>query len=377
MHLHSKVLPPLSFVALGIISAFGLLAQAPPAKVDESSKPAEGTLRAIAQRITACPKALDFENRWGKKPDEIQRLYFQPPVNVIWNVVLGNSVRAPYLSSVEFTVEEVNWVPDSARDKFSKSGAWMAEAALENTGALIWHFRYEYDLGPDGLQLTRALWRHKSTDAWKDSDARSFAKHCWDAAARNTQAQAASVPEPSTSGSHLQVDVVPLSGNIELIKEKATNGEANAERQLGYAYESGQEVPQDYAQSVLWYRKAANQGDAYAQYDLGRMYLKGEGLPQDDAQAAFWFRKAADQGNTLAQLGLGFAYELGHGVPKDYVEAYFWLDLAAAGNLDSVKRHGIDVAKLRDEAASHLTPSDLARTQERARKWFEDHPAKP
>jgi hypothetical protein len=31
----------------------------------------------------------------------------------------------------------------------------------------------------------------------------------------------------------------------------------------------------------------------------------------------------------------------------------------------------------RDEAASHLTPADLARAQERAREWFEEHQVKP
>jgi hypothetical protein len=34
------------------------------------------------------------------------------------------------------------------------------------------------------------------------------------------------------------------------------------------------------------------------------------------------------------------------------------------------------VAKDRDAVASHLSPADLSRVQERARKWFEDHPAK-
>jgi len=33
-------------------------------------------------------------------------------------------------------------------------------------------------------------------------------------------------------------------------------------------------------------------------------------------------------------------------------------------------------AKARGETASHLTPVDLSRAQERARKWFEDHRAK-
>ena len=35
------------------------------------------------------------------------------------------------------------------------------------------------------------------------------------------------------------------------------------------------------------------------------------------------------------------------------------------------------IVKWRDEASSHLTPADLSREQERARKWFEDHQAKP
>lgn len=55
-------------------------------------------------------------------------------------------------------------------------------------------------------------------------------------------------------------------------------------------------------------------------------------------------------------------------------EAYFWLDLAAAGKPRHVKQE--ELAKYRDEAASHLSNTALLRTQERARKWFEDHTAK-
>jgi hypothetical protein len=31
----------------------------------------------------------------------------------------------------------------------------------------------------------------------------------------------------------------------------------------------------------------------------------------------------------------------------------------------------------RDRIASHLTKTELLKDQERPRKWFEDHPAKP
>lgn len=139
-------------------------------------------------------------------------------------------------------------------------------------------------------------------------------------------------------------------------------------------YEQGQGVPQDYAQAAIWYRKAAEQGDVDAQFSFGEMYYYGYGVPQDYAEAAIWFCKAAEQENTVAQAILGLLYATGQGVPNDYAEAYFWLDLAMAGKLETAKAE--DIAKARDEAASHLTPADLTRVQERARKWFEAHPAK-
>ena len=148
-----------------------------------------------------------------------------------------------------------------------------------------------------------------------------------------------------------------------------------AEDSLGSLYEIGRGVPQDYAQADAWYRKAAEQGYADSQNMLGRAYEEGEGVPQDYAQATAWYRKAAQQGDSLAQFSLGMMYEVGHGEPQNYAEAYFWLNLAASGKIVAVSQENID--KIRDEAATHLTPADLSQAQERARKWFAEHPAKP
>ena len=52
-------------------------------------------------------------------------------------------------------------------------------------------------------------------------------------------------------------------------------------------------------------RARAAQGDAEAQYDLRFVYFTGEGVPQDDAEAARWYRLAAEQGGT------GKAYQAG------------------------------------------------------------------
>ena len=62
-------------------------------------------------------------------------------------------------------------------------------------------------------------------------------------------------------------------------------------------YENSEGVPQDYAEALRWYRRAAEQGDAIAQYDLALMYARGRGVPQDDAEAVKWLRSAVKQGD--------------------------------------------------------------------------------
>ena len=162
---------------------------------------------------------------------------------------------------------------------------------------------------------------------------------------------------------------------ISTMKQQAASGNPLVQYSLGGLYFDGLSVPQNYAQAALWYRKAAEQGVAGAQYKLGVLYCYGRGVPQDDTQAALWWRKATEQADAVAQDRHGSAafMLMVLGVPDDYAEAYFWLDLAAAGKLVDAEQG----AKYRDEAASHLSLADLARVQERARKWVEAHQAKP
>jgi len=160
----------------------------------------------------------------------------------------------------------------------------------------------------------------------------------------------------------------------EQYRKAAEKGDAHAQAGLGDLYREGHGVPRDYTQAAFWLRKAAEQGDAEAQFSLGDLYYSGRGVSQDYTQAAAWFRKAAEQGYAAAQSMLGYLYLDGQGVPQDYAEAYFWYDLAA-GKLDASDAE--QVAKFRDEAASHLTPADQSRVQQRVRKWFEAHQAKP
>jgi TPR repeat protein len=166
-------------------------------------------------------------------------------------------------------------------------------------------------------------------------------------------------------------------------RKAAEQGLAVAQFNLGTLYYDGNGVPQNSAQAATWYRKAAEQGLAAAQDELGGLYETASGVTHDDAQAVAWYRKAAEQGDAKAQLSLGMDYFLGQGVPQNYTESYFWLNLAtAAGKVTRIDPK--DTAKLRELAAKNrdltallLTSAQLSRVQERARKWFEDHPTKP
>ena len=101
---------------------------------------------------------------------------------------------------------------------------------------------------------------------------------------------------------------------------------------------------------------------AVAQHKLGLMYAEGEGVPQDYAEAMKWYRKAADQRLAAAQFNLAAMYYHGEGVPQDYVQAHMWVSLAAAqGDADAVKA--------RDWLAARMTPDQIAKAQALAAAW--------
>ena len=53
-----------------------------------------------------------------------------------------------------------------------------------------------------------------------------------------------------------------------------------------------------------WYLQAANQGNMDAQYWIGYSYDHGRGVKQDYEQAITWYRKAAKQGDALSQSNI-------------------------------------------------------------------------
>ena len=89
----------------------------------------------------------------------------------------------------------------------------------------------------------------------------------------------------------------------QLIKPQAEKGDAVAQFFLGYLYDEGKGVPQDYDEAVKWYRKAAKQGNKEARHNLDLMGDQDQ-VSKDRAEKEKWHRGATEPKNTAAQPNL-------------------------------------------------------------------------
>ena len=89
-------------------------------------------------------------------------------------------------------------------------------------------------------------------------------------------------------------------------------------------------VTRNPAKAVELYKQAANMGDAEAQDELGGCYHQGNGVEKDYEQAVYWYTQSANQGYARGQYMLGVCYYYGVGVRKDYKQAVKWFNAAKA-----------------------------------------------
>ena len=113
----------------------------------------------------------------------------------------------------------------------------------------------------------------------------------------------------------------------------------------------------------------ATAGNAEAQFQLGNAYNKGDGVALDAAQAVKWYLMAADQGYTQAQLQMALKYAHGNGVPLDHAEAEKWIVLASRSDKNE--------DAIRNMLEGHFTPDEIRRGHAAADQWQTQHAAAP
>jgi TPR repeat protein len=181
-------------------------------------------------------------------------------------------------------------------------------------------------------------------------------------------AEGALAPEAIFTATHAPTPhpaIIPEAEGKEALadlKERAQQGNAEAQFNLGICYANGEGVAKDWDEAVKWWRKAAEQGDADAQKNLGNSYYQGEGVAKDAVEAVKWYRKAAEQGNADAQKNLGNSYYQGEGVAKDAVEAVKWYRKAAEQGLTKGAQYNLGVCYGKGEG--------VAKDAVEAVKWY-------
>ena len=104
-----------------------------------------------------------------------------------------------------------------------------------------------------------------------------------------------------------------------------------------------------------------------AQFQIGQMYYIGRGVPQDDAETLKWYRRAAEQGFLPAQVFVGVMYGAGEGGPRELVLSHMWFDIVASQLPPGEHRDSIIFT--RDMAAKAMTPAQITEAQRLAREW--------
>lgn len=128
------------------------------------------------------------------------------------------------------------------------------------------------------------------------------------------------------------INLVGSSAHLRLAAEK---GHAQAQHNMGVAYENGRGVSCDLTEAMRWYRFAALQGHSAAQLRMGLLLEDGVGAQNAAqaaifaAQAAIFYRMAAHQGNRAAAYYLATLYDEGNGVEQDECKAVHWYHVAA------------------------------------------------
>ncbi len=183
------------------------------------------------------------------------------------------------------------------------------------------HFALGKALEPDAVQIAPQALPKPVLGSPPTGISENLARH-WDNALRGDVGALAWVAWHLIDGA----DGAPRNEAeaARLYKLAAAQGNALAQRGLGYMYSEGLGgIPKNQVEAVRLYRLAAEQGDAGGQRNLGAAYAMGAGgLPKDEIEALRLFRLAADQGDALGQANLGNMYLQGFGgLTPDHMEA--------------------------------------------------------
>lgn len=111
---------------------------------------------------------------------------------------------------------------------------------------------------------------------------------------------------------------------IELYRQAAELGDAEAQYKLGKMLYSGKGVEKNTEEAIELFKLAAAQDYECAEFRLGAAYQLGWDIEKDEELAFYWYKRSAEHGNVKAMLYVGYYFETGYGTEISLPEAMTW-----------------------------------------------------
>jgi TPR repeat protein len=198
--------------------------------------------------------------------------------------------------------------------------------------------------------------------------------------------------------------------NFNALLQQAMDGDAKAEYEVGYRYDLGQGVEQNFKTAAYWYQRSSDQnympakinlgwlyqnalgveqnfdvamelytlaakaGEPQAQHNLACMFDQGLGTQRYAKRAVQWYAKAAEQGLPASCLNLGVCYWRGDGIAQDLVQAYRWFETARFLFTDKQAQWRCRGAL--DEIKKIATPDQIRQAQQLIKDWQKERQMK-
>jgi uncharacterized protein len=149
-----------------------------------------------------------------------------------------------------------------------------------------------------------------------------------------------------------------IQGALKWLRASAAQNNPHAEFYLGYLYEHGRYVSQDYALAFQYYQASALQHLPAGENNLAFLYLNGHGVHKNLDNAFKYFIASAEHGDSVGQFNLASAYYHGTGTRRNDAEAVRWLRVSAESGLAPAESslgafyfYGVGIQKDYTEAA--------------------------
>jgi TPR repeat protein len=119
-----------------------------------------------------------------------------------------------------------------------------------------------------------------------------------------------------------------------LNSQAAESGNHDAVLAMGWFYHNGVGVGPDMNLAKRWYKKSARQGEPLAMFSTGQLAND----QREYADAMVWFKRAAEKGNARSLFWIGKLFWKGHGVRADRKQAMTFFRKAAAQKVPAARR---------------------------------------